>query len=103
MRQGYQDLKFDGRKVPFFNTIQAALDYADEKNSQLTTENGDGPLVFIHSGTYTGEFLVIDCDVSLIGKFSVLSHYYFCLVPVNVNLTDAGFTKVLLLEMLRSL
>lgn len=66
VRQGYQDLQFEGRQVPFFNTIQAALDYVDEKSGN-PNENGDIPLIFIHSGTYTGEFLVIDCDVSLIG------------------------------------
>lgn len=70
VRQGYQDLRFEGRKVPFFNTIQAAIDYVDEKGSSLHTENGDGALIFIHAGTYTGEFLVIDCDISLIGAAS---------------------------------
>lgn len=41
-----------------------------------SNSNGDSgetsnqtPIVFLHAGTYRGEFLVIDCDVSILGKF----------------------------------
>lgn len=95
VRPGFQDLKFKGRNLPHFNTIQAALDYVDEyrNNSGASTGSGsttssvqgccsssggsnnnsqaieEGPqhLVFLHAGTYRGEFLVIDNDVALIG------------------------------------
>lgn len=48
------------RQMPHFDTIQAALDHADEHL------NG-GAKIFLHPGTYRGEFLVIDSDVTLIG------------------------------------
>jgi F-box protein 11 len=111
VRLGYQDR---------FNTVQAALDCADERNSatnnnsnansssnnllnnssivgaaapaglnisnnnsvgpnspnggggecgagEIMTEQYPGCLIFLHAGTYRGEFLVIDSDVALIG------------------------------------
>lgn len=116
VRQGYQDRRYQGRSIAYFNTVQAALDYADEKNSAnnnpagvvggsnssnsntSTSNNGNnssssnsgsssaagggaatatgdencppennGSLIFLHHGTYRGEFLVIDSDVALIG------------------------------------
>lgn len=125
VRPGYAD-RWWNRNIPVFNTVQAALDYVDERNSAAqnaipsgSTPNaaagagggaptpavaapanpsgartappspivaataaaavvspddvvsccGDagGPLIFLHSGTYRGEFLVIDSDVALIG------------------------------------
>lgn len=88
VRPGFQDLKFKGRNLPYFNTVQGALDYVDEyrssnsnssnntntsaqgnccgSNSQ-TIEEAPQHLVFLHAGTYRGEFLVIDSDVALIG------------------------------------
>ncbi|XP_015364376.1 PREDICTED: F-box only protein 11 [Diuraphis noxia] len=48
------------RRMPHFETIQAGLDYADEHL------NG-GAKIFLHPGTYRGEFLVIDSDITLIG------------------------------------
>uniref|UniRef100_A0A182SNE4 F-box domain-containing protein n=1 Tax=Anopheles maculatus TaxID=74869 RepID=A0A182SNE4_9DIPT len=120
VRPGYQDRRYQGRTIAYFNTVQGALDYADEKNSANSNagttgtgssggggggasgngnngmggnisnnnnNNGDdmvvsvvaggggvsgetmatGSLIFLHSGTYRGEFLVIDSDVALIG------------------------------------
>lgn len=62
VRPGYQGVHRSGRRIAHFDTVQAALDYADETNT-----NGSA-LVFLHAGTYHGEFLVIDSDVAIIGK-----------------------------------
>lgn len=103
VRPGFQDLKFKGRNLPYFNTIQGGLDYVDEcrsnnasntgsasssstssqnsvassstSNSQNNccgnnTQNTEDPpqhIIFLHAGTYRGEFLIIDSDVALIG------------------------------------
>ena len=91
VRPGFQDLKFKGRNLPYFNTVQGALDYVEEfrsnsasssSSSSNTTPNSQGNccgssgqstdtptqhLIFLHAGTYRGEFLVIDSDVALIG------------------------------------
>lgn len=66
VRLGYQGLVRAGRRIAHFDTVQAALDYADEANTTA------GALVFLHAGTYRGEFLVIDSDVALIGKHKVM-------------------------------
>ncbi|XP_049829752.1 F-box only protein 11 isoform X1 [Schistocerca gregaria] len=68
VRPGYQDLSFRGRSINYFNTVQGALDFADERsvNSGEGCE-GSPAIVFLHTGTYRGEFLVIDSDVALIG------------------------------------
>lgn len=100
VRPGYQDRKYKGRNISYFNTVQAALDFADERasasnasstnNLSGSTSNSvnslncgasmnssciavddsvdvPGNLIFLHSGHYRGEFLVIDSDVALIG------------------------------------
>lgn len=106
VRPGFQDLKFKGRNLPYFNTVQGALDFVEEyrssssssspssatttttttttntsstnvqagsnccsngNNSQNNADESPQHLVFLHAGTYRGEFLVIDCDVALIG------------------------------------
>lgn len=90
VRPGYQERKSSGRNIAFFNTIQAALDYPEERavaaglNNQIPgaanvnalanlyednvppTEH-PGPLIFLHAGHYKGEYLFIDSDVALIG------------------------------------
>lgn len=108
VRSGYED-RFRNSKIAVFNSIQSALDYADERNSSAATATTSpassaaintsqskllnagggsgrplnppspivaddatlpdipGPLIFLHSGVYRGEFLVIDSDVTLIG------------------------------------
>lgn len=121
VRPGYQDRRYQGRSIAYFNTVQAALDYVDEKNpagtgaatgsnssnnssnsnssssssnsnannnstsnspgaganggpavvdEAFTTLENTGALIFLHQGTYRGEFLVIDSDVALIGAAS---------------------------------
>ena len=91
VRPNYQDRKC--RNIAYFNTVQAALDYADERNAgnnvagapQMAGSNGNtspgspinednmsvhdapGSLIFLHAGIYRGEFLVIDSDITLIG------------------------------------
>jgi F-box protein 11 len=100
VRPGYQDKKYEGRSISYFNTIQAALDFADEKNiannsninnagmsvASVANSNLSLPstppnvneenesvhetsstLIFLHTGIYRGEFLVIDSDITLIG------------------------------------
>lgn len=136
VRPGYSDRRYQGRAIAYFNTVQGALDYADEKSSANSngstggtggggssggsnggsgsgnilvnnsnngagnngvsgaagSNNADdnamaigggingaggvagmaevlpgGSLIFLHAGTYRGEFLVIDSDVALIG------------------------------------
>lgn len=108
VRPGYEGRKYKGRSISYCNTVQAALDYADERtsamcsaasnslnagnntsnsvnslscassssasnasSSMITDENSvpenPGSLIFLHSGHYRGEFLVIDSDVALIG------------------------------------
>lgn len=54
--------KARGRSLAHFDTVQTALDHADENPS-----TGVPSIVFLHAGTYRGEFLVIDTDVALIG------------------------------------
>lgn len=79
VRPGYQELTFKGRNIMYYSTVQAALEYADERSGSSSTagsisgrsSNGDGgnqgALIFLHAGTYTQEFLVIDSDIALIG------------------------------------
>jgi len=107
VRPGYQDRKYQGRNIAFFNTVQAALDYADERNAasnnntvgvatinsssssnnlsavnaspgsptninddNMSGQESQGSLIFLHAGIYRGEFLVIDSDITLIGAAS---------------------------------
>lgn len=98
VRPNYRDTKCSSRSIAYFNTVQQALDYADERNSgnsgqaqsnagacnvtmhaspsspvnedTLTAQESQGSLIFLHSGIYRGEFLVIDSDITLIGAAS---------------------------------
>ncbi|CAH0391496.1 unnamed protein product [Bemisia tabaci] len=63
VRPGRTSLLQSGRRLHFFNTIQSALDHADETAHP-------SPIIFLHTGVYRGEFLVIDSDVNLIGAAS---------------------------------
>lgn len=75
VRPGYQNLACSDRKIPFFNTIESALDFVYKNADRLTSPTGDAPLVFIHTGTYTEEYILIDCDVSIIGAApGIVSH-----------------------------
>jgi F-box protein 11 len=55
--------KLKGRNMGHFESVQSALDHADEHQTM-----GSPAIIFLHTGTYRGEFLVIDSDVALIGK-----------------------------------
>lgn len=63
VRPGYQKKyednpeRYSGRHLSFFETIEAAFD-SDDSNF---------PLIFLHSGHYSGEYLIIDTNVQLIG------------------------------------
>lgn len=64
VRPGHQGRPRAGRRMAHFDSVQAALDHVDDLS-------GSGnALVFLHAGTYRGEFLVIDSDVALIGESS---------------------------------
>ena len=70
MRPGYQQLyerqpeRFRGRRRVFFDTIDAAYNYAEET---LKRRDVIAPIILIHSGVYRNEFLVIDSNVAMIG------------------------------------
>ena len=51
--------RYRGRNILFFNTIDAAYNYAEEEVVN--------PLILIHSGLYLGEFLVVDYNVTMLG------------------------------------
>ncbi|KAG8262904.1 F-box only protein 11 [Homalodisca vitripennis] len=59
VRPGYQNTLHQGRRIAHFDTVQGALEHVDSFAGSA--------LIFLHAGTYRGEFLVIDSDVSLIG------------------------------------
>jgi len=101
VRPGYQDKKFPGRNITYFNSVQSALDFVEERGGNSSSTSGGassnnnnnsnnsstqnsrmdvedetpGPLIFLHAGTYHGEFLVIDTDISLIGMLICLLLY----------------------------
>lgn len=69
VRPGYSHrYRMKGRNLAHFDSVQTALDYADETPMSI---------VFLHSGTYRGEYLVIDSDVAIIGLSFILSAFYF--------------------------
>nr|KAI8741402.1 F-box only protein 11-like isoform X1 [Biomphalaria glabrata] len=55
--------RMKGRNIIKFDTIESAYNFVD-------TEELEDALIFIHSGTYHGEFLLIDSPVSMIGAAS---------------------------------
>ncbi|XP_013385972.1 F-box only protein 11 isoform X2 [Lingula anatina] len=52
--------RYQGRNMVFCDTIDQAYSYVD-------SEEMEHPLVFVHSGIYQGEYLVIDMNISMIG------------------------------------
>lgn len=44
VRPGYQDKKYQGRNISYFNTVQSALDFADERNAANNNLNGSSQL-----------------------------------------------------------
>ena len=66
--------------VQFFETIETAYAHIDEERAlqqQSTADEGGGggggggpedvPMILIHQGEYRGEYLVIDCNIILLG------------------------------------
>lgn len=49
---------YRGRNITYFDTIDSAFNYSEEL---------ENPLIFIHSGVYKGEFLIVDTNVALLG------------------------------------
>ena len=62
-----------------FDTIESAYNFAD-------TEELEDPLIFVHTGTYRSEFLLVDSQVSLIGAgkwlfmLSINTNYINCIM-----------------------
>lgn len=84
VRPGHQGRPRAGRRMAHFDSVQAALDHVDDLS-------GPGnALVFLHAGTYRGEFLVIDSDVALIGESSCCqaSKFYIFVNSYTVSLND---------------
>lgn len=42
VRPGYQDRRYKGRNIAYFNTVQAALDCADERSAASSNAGGPG-------------------------------------------------------------
>lgn len=69
VRQGYKEeyesnvLRYQGRSVTFFNTIEQAI-----KHKNPDGEDSDPlPIILIHSGVHRPDFLTIDCNIMMIG------------------------------------
>lgn len=64
VRPGYQSQynnnpeHYRGRNIMYFDTIEAAFMYSEEL---------ENPLIFIHTGVYKGDYLIIDTNVAMIG------------------------------------
>lgn len=65
VRPGFQEQyetnpdRYKGRNLMFFDTIEQAFTYSEELENSL---------IFIHSGHYKPEYLIIDSSVALIGS-----------------------------------
>ena len=65
MRPGYHQEydahpeRYRGRSILYFDTIDAAYNYAEEEE--------DNPLIMIHTGVYSGEYLVIESNITILG------------------------------------
>ncbi|XP_050048771.1 F-box only protein 11 [Dermacentor andersoni] len=53
-----QPQRYRGRSLSYFDTIETAFNFC---------EDVDRPVIFVHAGTYKGEFLIVDTGVALIG------------------------------------
>lgn len=81
VRPGYQNKvethseRYKGRSLMYFDTIETAFSYTEELDpSGVPTGQTQGgstpsspPLILIHSGTYKGEFLIVDSPVTMLG------------------------------------
>ena len=52
-----------------FQTVEQAYSFVDKVDM-------DDPIIFVHSGLYQGEFLLIDIDVSIIGAGKMHSTFH---------------------------
>lgn len=55
-------LRYRGRSVTFFDSVEHAI-----KNKDASIGCDQLPLIFIHSGIHKPEYLVIDCNIIMIG------------------------------------
>ncbi|KAH9380216.1 hypothetical protein HPB48_003302 [Haemaphysalis longicornis] len=53
-----QPQRYRGRSLNYFDTIETAFNFC---------EDVERPVIFVHAGTYKGEFLIVDTSVALIG------------------------------------
>ncbi len=73
MRPGYQEQlesnpeRYKGRNITYFDTIEQAFTYSEELENSL---------IFIHTGCYKPEYLIIDSSVALIGAGKQSSTHY---------------------------
>ncbi|RWS04399.1 hypothetical protein B4U79_05437, partial [Dinothrombium tinctorium] len=76
VRPGYQEQyesnpeRYKGRNIAHFDTIEQAFNYSDgeSESNDDSDEKDRTPLIFIHSGIYKPEYLLIDSNVALIGS-----------------------------------
>ncbi len=64
-----------GRSIAYYDTIQSALEFVDECDSN--------PLIFVHKGSYLGEYLLVETNVSSrmhINRFIVFIRTYMWII-----------------------
>lgn len=82
VRAGYKEKKYKSRKIIYFDTIAAALEYPEDykqkhsqkvlrfdqyDNNKSSSDVTTQPIIFLHSGHYKDDYLFIDTDVAWIG------------------------------------
>lgn len=81
MRPGYQEQfeanpeRYKGRNITYFDRIEQAFTYSEELENSL---------IFIHTGTYKPDYLIIDSSVALIGAGMSRSHAFIFFVSIIV-------------------
>lgn len=66
VRPGFSDLyKARGRRLK--SRDMACFDSIDQAYTHLGTENIEDGIIFVHTGVYEGEFMLIDLNVAIIG------------------------------------
>ncbi|RWS26648.1 F-box only protein 11-like protein [Leptotrombidium deliense] len=78
VRPGFQEQyesnpeRYKGRNISYFNTIEQAFSFCESEtdSNEDLDEKDRTPLIFIHSGMYKPEYLIIDSNVALIGAAS---------------------------------
>lgn len=59
-------------------------------NNHSSENSSQGALIFLHAGTYRGEFLVIDSDIALIGMYE--------LIKISVMISHSFYHSFLILN-----